>query len=59
MKYFKEKQFKQDIILVTIGYYCRFSLSYRDVSEIFKGHGISVHPTTVIHGVHEHSNLIY
>ncbi|MEC2873311.1 IS6 family transposase, partial [Bacillus cereus] len=34
MRYFKGKQFKQDIILVAVGYYCRFSLSYRDVSVI-------------------------
>jgi len=34
MRYFKGKQFKKDIILVAIGYYCRFSLSYRDVSEL-------------------------
>ncbi|NSW39754.1 IS6 family transposase, partial [Bacillus sp. Xin1] len=27
MGYFKGKQFKKDIILVAIGYYCRFSLS--------------------------------
>ncbi|KIQ76836.1 transposase, partial [Bacillus sp. L_1B0_8] len=26
MRYFKGKQFKKDIILVAIGYYCRFSL---------------------------------
>ncbi|EOO26383.1 hypothetical protein IIU_06004, partial [Bacillus cereus VD133] len=26
MRYFKGKQFKQDIILVAVGYYCRFSL---------------------------------
>ncbi|MDA1669214.1 IS6 family transposase, partial [Bacillus cereus] len=25
MKYFKGKQFKKDIILVAVGYYCRFS----------------------------------
>jgi hypothetical protein len=36
MGYFKGKQFKKDIILVAVGYYCRFSLSYRDVSEILK-----------------------
>ncbi|MBG0970661.1 IS6 family transposase, partial [Bacillus sp. SRB3LM] len=24
------------MILVAVGYYCRFSLSYRDVSEILK-----------------------
>ncbi|PGG94074.1 IS6 family transposase, partial [Bacillus toyonensis] len=26
MEYFKGKQLKKDIILVAIGYYCRFSL---------------------------------
>ncbi|CAI8926105.1 hypothetical protein EMIT079MI2_440004 [Bacillus sp. IT-79MI2] len=48
MRYFKGKQFKKDIILVAVGYYCRFSLSYRDVSEILKERGISVHPTTIM-----------
>ncbi len=33
MRYFKGKEFKQDIILVAVGYHFRFSLSYRDVSE--------------------------
>ncbi|PFW84610.1 IS6 family transposase, partial [Bacillus pseudomycoides] len=28
MGYFKGKQFKQDIILIAVGYYFRFSLSY-------------------------------
>ncbi|MEB8730853.1 IS6 family transposase, partial [Bacillus cereus] len=34
MGYFKGKQFERDIILVAVGYYCRFCLSYRDVSEL-------------------------
>ncbi|MFU2010125.1 IS6 family transposase [Bacillus pseudomycoides] len=59
MGYFKGKQFKQDIILVAVGYYCRFSLSYRDVSEILKERGVSVHPTTIMRWVHEYGNLIY
>lgn len=33
MSYFKGKQFKKGIILVAVGYYYRFSLSYRDVSD--------------------------
>lgn len=48
MRYFKGKQFKKDIIVVAVGYYCRFSLSYRDVSEILKERGISFHPTTIM-----------
>ncbi|PEB40264.1 IS6 family transposase [Bacillus pseudomycoides] len=59
MGYFKGKQFRKDIILVAVGYYCRFSLSYRDVSEILKERGVSVHPTTIMRWVHEYGNLIY
>ncbi|QWH64294.1 IS6 family transposase (plasmid) [Bacillus mycoides] len=59
MRYFKGKQFKQDIILVVVGYYCRFSLSYRDVSEILKERGVSVHPPTIMRWVHEYGHLIY
>ncbi len=59
MGYFKGKQFKKDIILVAVGYYCRFSLSYRDVSEILKERDVSVHPTTIMRWVHEYGNLIY
>ncbi|OUB07964.1 hypothetical protein CN980_21485 [Bacillus cereus] len=36
MGYFKGKKFKRDIILVAVGYYYRFSLSYRDVSEVLR-----------------------
>lgn len=45
---FKGKQFKKDIILVAVGYYYRFSLSCRDVSEILKERGVSVHSTTIM-----------
>ncbi|MEB9624926.1 IS6 family transposase, partial [Bacillus cereus] len=34
-------------------------LSYRDVSEILKERGVSVHPTTIMRWVHEYGNLIY
>ncbi len=59
MGYFIGKQFKKDIILVAVGYYCRFSLSYRDISELLRERDISVHPTTIMRWVHEYRNLIY
>ena len=31
MNYFKGKQFKKDVIIVAIGYYLRYNLSYRKV----------------------------
>ncbi|HAC3940817.1 TPA_asm: IS6 family transposase, partial [Listeria monocytogenes] len=42
MSHFKGKQFKQDIIMVAVGYYLRYNLSYRDVSEILNERGIKV-----------------
>ncbi|PGC45981.1 IS6 family transposase [Bacillus toyonensis] len=59
MRYFKDKQFKKDIILVAVGYYCRFSLSYRDVSELLRERGISVHPTIIMRWIYGYGNLIY
>lgn len=59
MRYFKGKQFKRDVILVAVGQYCRFSLSYRDVSEILKERGLSAHPRTIMRWVHEYDNLLY
>ncbi|HFX3841728.1 TPA: IS6 family transposase, partial [Enterococcus faecium] len=29
MNHFKGKQFKKDVIIVTVGYYLRYNLSYR------------------------------
>ncbi|OUA92330.1 IS6 family transposase [Bacillus thuringiensis] len=55
MRYFKGKQFKKEIILVAVGYYCRFSF----VFEILKERGVSVHPTTIMRWVHEYGNLTY
>lgn len=50
MVHFKGKQFKQDIIMVAVGYYLRYNLSYRDVSEILRERGIDVCHTTVYDG---------
>lgn len=48
MRCFKGKQFETDIILVSVSYYCRSSLSYRNVSEILKKRGVSIHPTIIM-----------
>jgi len=59
MRYFKGKPFKKDIILVAVGYYWCFSLSYRDVSEILKERGVSIYHTTIMRWVHGYGKLIY
>ena len=39
-------KFDKRIIIEAVGLYCRFSLSYRDVSEILRHRGIQINPTT-------------
>ena len=34
MNHFKGKQFQQDVIILAVGYYLRYNLSYREVQEI-------------------------
>ena len=36
MNYFRYKQFNKDVITVAVGYYLRYALSYRDISEILE-----------------------
>ena len=42
MNHFKGKQFQQDVIIVAVGYYLRYNLSYREVREILYDRGINV-----------------
>ena len=48
MNHFKGRHFQKDIILVAVGYYFRFSLSYRDIVGLLRDRGITVHHTTVM-----------
>lgn len=59
MTHFKGKQFQKDIIMVAVGYYLRYNLSYREVSEIMNDRGISVCHTTIYRWVQEYSQIIY
>ena len=34
MDHFKGKQFQKDVIIVAVGYYLRYNLSYREVQEL-------------------------
>ena len=47
MYYFRYKQFDKDVITVAVGYYLRYALSYRDISEILRERGVDVHHSTV------------
>ena len=44
---FKWRQFEPEVILLAIGWYLRFLLSYRDVEELLAERGLSVDHVTV------------
>ena len=39
---FKWKHFQPEIILLTVRWYCRYALSYRDLEEMMAERGLSV-----------------
>ncbi|BDP91211.1 hypothetical protein EfmGK923_13840 [Enterococcus faecium] len=55
MNHFKGKQFQQDVIIVAVGYYLRYNLSYREVQEILYDRGINVSHTTIYRWVQKKS----
>jgi IS6 family transposase len=44
---FKWRQFEPEVILVAVGWYLRFSLSYRDVEELLAERGLHADHVTV------------
>ena len=44
---FKRRQFAPEMILLAVGWYLRFSLSYRDVEELLAERGLLVDHVTV------------
>ncbi|EUJ35655.1 IS6 family transposase [Brochothrix campestris] len=59
MNHFKGKQFQKDVIIVAVGYYLRYHLSYRDVQELLSDRGIEVSHTTIYRWVQEYGPIIY
>ncbi|HDH4188245.1 TPA: IS6 family transposase, partial [Staphylococcus aureus] len=59
MNYFRYKQFDKDVITVAVGYYLRYALSYRDISEILREQGIYVHHSTIYRWVQEYAPILY
>src|SRR5271165_1345616 len=44
---FKWRQFEPEVILLAVGWYLRFSLSYRDVEELLAERGLQADHVTV------------
>ena len=59
MSHFKDTQFQTAVIIVAVGYYLRYNLSYREVQEIFYECGIVICQTTIYRQVQEYGKLVY
>src|SRR3954454_2946329 len=53
---FKWKHDQPDIILLTVRWYLRFSLSFRDLVEIMEERGLSIAHTTIMRWVHQYGS---
>ncbi len=59
MDCFKGKQIQKDVIIVAVGYYLRYNLSYLKIQEILYDRGIDVCHTTIYLWVEEYEKVLY
>lgn len=50
---FKWKHYESEIILLTIRWYLKYCLSYRDVSEMMKERGVNISYTKTMRWIHQ------
>jgi transposase-like protein len=55
---FKYKHFKSEIIILSVRWYLKYPLSYRNIAEILLERGIKVNPSTIMRWVHEYSPIL-
>jgi transposase, IS6 family len=48
---FKWRHYAPDVILLCVRWYCRYSLSYRDLEEMMRERGLTVDHVTVFRWV--------
>ena len=49
---FKYRHFKSEIIILSVRWYLKYPLSYRNIAEILFERGIKVNPSTIMRWVH-------
>jgi transposase-like protein len=54
---FKWRQFEPEVILLAVGWYLRFSLSYRDVEELLAERGLHADHVTVWRWVQRYARI--
>ena len=46
---FKRRRFPVEIIILCVRWYCKYSISYRDLVEMMQVRGVEVDPSTIMH----------
>lgn len=55
---FKWKHYQPDIILLTVRWYLRYNLSFRDLVEMMEERGLSLAHTTIMRWVHQYGPVL-
>jgi IS6 family transposase len=55
---FKWKQYESAIILLTVRWYLKYSLSYRNIVEMMSERSLKISHTTIMRWVHEFGPLL-
>jgi transposase-like protein len=55
MSIFKRRRFPVEIILLCVRWYCKYGISYRDLTEIMSERGIEVDPSTIFRWVQRYA----
>ena len=55
---FKWKHYEESIILLTLRWYLKYPLSYRNLSEMMSERGLEIAHTTIMRWVHQYSHQL-
>ena len=55
MSLFKRRRFPVEIILLCVRWYCKYGISYRDLSEMMSERDVSVNPSTIFRWVQRYA----
>ncbi|KLK94567.1 transposase [Microvirga vignae] len=58
MSIFKRRHFLAGVILVCVRWYCKYGISYRDLSEIMQERGVEVGSSTIFRRVQRYAPQI-
>ena len=52
---FKRRRFPVEITLLCVRWYCKYGISYRDLTEMMQERGVEVDPSTIMRWVHRYA----